>query len=62
VFGGEPAVLLPGNPFVYPDNLPLVNAHGVPEGRPGCWQKVTKFLWPFGGIRGRQVGKTTINP
>jgi ABC-type transporter Mla subunit MlaD len=35
VFGGEPAVLLPGNPFVYPDNLPRVNAHGGPEGRPG---------------------------
>jgi phospholipid/cholesterol/gamma-HCH transport system substrate-binding protein len=40
-------VLLPGNPFVYPDNLPRVNAHGGPEGRPGCWQKVTRFLWPF---------------
>jgi phospholipid/cholesterol/gamma-HCH transport system substrate-binding protein len=26
---------------------PRVNAHGGPEGRPGCWQKVTKFLWPF---------------
>lgn len=40
-------VLLPGNPFVYPDNLPRVNARGGPEGRPGCWQKVTKDLWPF---------------
>jgi phospholipid/cholesterol/gamma-HCH transport system substrate-binding protein len=24
-----------GNPYVYPDNLPRVNAHGGPEGRPG---------------------------
>jgi phospholipid/cholesterol/gamma-HCH transport system substrate-binding protein len=36
-----------GNPFVYPDNLPRINAHGGPEGRPGCWQKVTYDLWPF---------------
>jgi phospholipid/cholesterol/gamma-HCH transport system substrate-binding protein len=36
-----------GNPFIYPDNLPRVNAHGGPEGRPGCWQKVTKDLYPF---------------
>ena len=35
-----------GNPFVYPDNLPRVNAHGGPEGKPGCWQKVTRDLWP----------------
>jgi phospholipid/cholesterol/gamma-HCH transport system substrate-binding protein len=41
------AIALPGNPFVYPDNLPRVNAHGGPEGRPGCWQKVTKYLYPF---------------
>ena len=40
-------ILLPGNPFVYPDNLPRVNARGGPEGRPGCWQKVTKDLYPF---------------
>ncbi len=40
-------ILLPGNPFVYPDNLPRVNAHGGPEGRPGCWQKVTRDLYPF---------------
>lgn len=40
-------VLLPGNPFIYPDNLPRVNARGGPEGRPGCWQKVTKDLYPF---------------
>jgi phospholipid/cholesterol/gamma-HCH transport system substrate-binding protein len=35
-----------GNPYVYPDNLPRVNAHGGPEGRPGCWQDVTRYLWP----------------
>ena len=40
-------VLLPGNPFIYPDNLPRVNARGGPEGRPGCWQKVTRELYPF---------------
>jgi len=36
-----------GNPFVYPDNLPRVNAKGGPAGRPGCWQKVTRDLWPM---------------
>jgi phospholipid/cholesterol/gamma-HCH transport system substrate-binding protein len=36
----------PGNPYVYPDNLPRVNAHGGPEGRPGCWQPITRDLWP----------------
>ncbi|HEY9267787.1 MAG TPA: MCE family protein [Mycobacterium sp.] len=36
-----------GNPFVYPDNLPRVNAKGGPEGSPGCWQKVTRDLWPM---------------
>ena len=35
-----------GNPYVYPDNLPRVNAHGGPEGKPGCWQPVTRDLWP----------------
>ncbi|MHC9294438.1 MCE family protein [Mycobacterium sp. LTG2003] len=35
-----------GNPYVYPDNLPRVNAKGGPEGRPGCWQKITRELWP----------------
>jgi phospholipid/cholesterol/gamma-HCH transport system substrate-binding protein len=29
-------ILGAGNPYVYPDNLPRVNAHGGPEGRPGC--------------------------
>ncbi|OBI75508.1 MCE family protein [Mycobacterium sp. E740] len=35
-----------GNPYVYPDNLPRVNTRGGPEGRPGCWQPVTRDLWP----------------
>jgi phospholipid/cholesterol/gamma-HCH transport system substrate-binding protein len=39
-------VLGAANPYVYPDNLPRVNAHGGPEGRPGCWQPVTRDLWP----------------
>ena len=34
------------NPYVYPDNLPRVNAHGGPGGRPGCWQAITRDLWP----------------
>jgi phospholipid/cholesterol/gamma-HCH transport system substrate-binding protein len=34
------------NAYVYPDNLPRVNAHGGPEGKPGCWQPVTRDLWP----------------
>jgi phospholipid/cholesterol/gamma-HCH transport system substrate-binding protein len=28
------------------DNLPRINARGRPEGRPGCWQKVPRDLWP----------------
>lgn len=39
-------VLGASNPYVYPDNLPRINAHGGPEGRPGCWQPVTRDLWP----------------
>jgi len=39
-------VLGAGNPYVYPDNLPRVNAKGGPEGRPGCWQPITRDLWP----------------
>ena len=35
-----------GNPYIYPDNLPRVNARGGPEGRPGCWQKITRDLYP----------------
>lgn len=34
------------NTYVFPDNLPRVNARGGPGGRPGCWQKVTRDLWP----------------
>ncbi|MUL82784.1 MULTISPECIES: MCE family protein [unclassified Mycolicibacterium] len=36
-----------GNPYVFPDNLPRINAKGGPEGRPGCWQPVTRDLWPM---------------
>ena len=39
-------LVFPGNAYVYPDNLPRVNARGGPEGRPGCWQPVTRDLWP----------------
>jgi phospholipid/cholesterol/gamma-HCH transport system substrate-binding protein len=35
-----------GNPYIYPDNLPRVNARGGPEGRPGCWEKISRELWP----------------
>jgi len=38
--GGAP------NAYVYPDNLPRTNAHGGPGGAPGCWQTVTRDLWP----------------
>jgi phospholipid/cholesterol/gamma-HCH transport system substrate-binding protein len=38
--GGAP------NPYVYPENLPRVNAHGGPGGAPGCWQSITRDLWP----------------
>jgi phospholipid/cholesterol/gamma-HCH transport system substrate-binding protein len=34
------------NPYIYPDNLPRTNAHGGPEGRPGCWQDISRELWP----------------
>lgn len=40
VVGGAP------NPYVYPDNLPRVNARGGPGGAPGCWQPLTRDLWP----------------
>ncbi len=36
----------PPNPYVYPDNLPRVNARGGPGGAPGCWQPVTRDFWP----------------
>ena len=38
--GGAP------NPYVYPENLPRINAHGGPGGAPGCWQTITRDLWP----------------
>jgi phospholipid/cholesterol/gamma-HCH transport system substrate-binding protein len=38
--GGAP------NPYVYPDNLPRVNARGGPGGAPGCWQTITHDFWP----------------
>jgi phospholipid/cholesterol/gamma-HCH transport system substrate-binding protein len=34
------------NPYVYPDNLPRMNARGGPGGAPGCWQPITRDLWP----------------
>jgi phospholipid/cholesterol/gamma-HCH transport system substrate-binding protein len=34
------------NPYVYPDNLPRANAKGGPGGAPGCWQPITRNLWP----------------
>ena len=34
------------NPYVYPDNLPRVNARGGPNGKPGCWSPITRDLWP----------------
>jgi phospholipid/cholesterol/gamma-HCH transport system substrate-binding protein len=34
------------NPYVYPDNLPRVNGRGGPGGAPGCWQPITRDLWP----------------
>lgn len=43
---GEVLGLGAGNAYVYPDNLPRVNAKGGPGGRPGCWQPVTRDLWP----------------
>jgi phospholipid/cholesterol/gamma-HCH transport system substrate-binding protein len=39
ILGGE-------NAYVYPDNLPRVNAHGGPGGKPGCWATITRDLWP----------------
>lgn len=40
VVGGAPS------PYTYPENLPRVNAHGGPGGAPGCWQHITRDLWP----------------
>ncbi len=38
--GGAP------NPYIYPENLPRINARGGPGGAPGCWQSITRDLWP----------------
>ncbi len=38
--GGAP------NPYIWPENLPRVNARGGPGGAPGCWQPITHDLWP----------------
>jgi phospholipid/cholesterol/gamma-HCH transport system substrate-binding protein len=45
---GAAAALVGGiqNPYVYPDNLPRVNARGGPGGAPGCWQPITRDFWP----------------
>lgn len=34
------------SPYIYPENLPRVNARGGPGGAPGCWQPITRNLWP----------------
>ena len=34
------------NPYIWPENLPRVNARSGPGGKPGCWQKITRQLWP----------------
>jgi phospholipid/cholesterol/gamma-HCH transport system substrate-binding protein len=34
------------NPYIWPENLPRTNARGGPGGKPGCWQKITRELWP----------------
>jgi phospholipid/cholesterol/gamma-HCH transport system substrate-binding protein len=34
------------SPYLYPDNLPRINATGGTGGRPGCWQSITRDLWP----------------
>jgi phospholipid/cholesterol/gamma-HCH transport system substrate-binding protein len=40
LIGGAP------NPYIYPENLPRVNARGGPGGAPGCWQTITRDFWP----------------
>jgi phospholipid/cholesterol/gamma-HCH transport system substrate-binding protein len=47
VFGGLAAVVGGApNPYTYPENLPRVNARGGPGGAPGCWQDISRDLWP----------------
>ncbi|GFG74309.1 MCE family protein [Mycobacterium botniense] len=43
---GVGTIVAAPNPYVYPDNLPRMNAHGGPGGRPGCWETITRDLWP----------------
>jgi phospholipid/cholesterol/gamma-HCH transport system substrate-binding protein len=43
---GAGTIMAAPNPYVYPDNLPRVNARGGPGGAPGCWQTITHDLWP----------------
>lgn len=33
-------------PYIWPENLPRTNARGGPGGAPGCWQTITRNLWP----------------
>ena len=46
VFAATPTTTFLGaeNPYVYPDNLPRVNARGGPGGAPGCWQTIDRDL------------------
>ena len=47
VFGGFAAAVGGApNPYTYPENLPRVNARGGPGGAPGCWQNISRDLWP----------------
>jgi phospholipid/cholesterol/gamma-HCH transport system substrate-binding protein len=34
------------NAYVFPENLPRVNARGGPGGAPGCWQPINRNFWP----------------
>jgi len=34
------------NAYIYPENLPRINARGGPGGAPGCWQPVNRNFWP----------------
>jgi phospholipid/cholesterol/gamma-HCH transport system substrate-binding protein len=54
ILGGEDGVSLDvigeivgaANPYIYPDNLPRINARGGPGGAPGCWPEITHDFWP----------------
>lgn len=44
---GAASLLGAENPYIYPDNLPRVNASGGPGGQPGCWADIDRdTLWP----------------